>query len=197
MDDDPEHDTAKEAEVIELSKYLPDETPRSLGAKVVQIADFQQRSSINPEPKQTGDSSGELAAVYDLGAKPPEENLVRTWLDEIINEITSLPKQQDNADTLLGEISESIASIFEELDDRQRLRLSVQLTFGLIGCNDEVFHIMVNYPRLLHIIAIAAKIPKDDHHPVHRIPRIKATGVLSMIPGKYDLATGTYTPPNQ
>lgn len=197
MDDDPEHDTAKAAEIIELSKYLPDETPRSLGAKVVQIADFQQRSSINPELKQTGDSSGELAAVYDLGVKPPEENLVRAWLDEIINEITSLPKQQDNADTLLGEISESIASIFERLDDRQKLRLSAQLAFGLIGCNDEVFRIMINYPSLLHIIAIAAKLPKEDYHPAHRIPRIKATGVLSMIPGEYDLATGTYTPPNQ
>lgn len=197
MDDDPEHDTAKEAEVIELSKYLPDETPRSLGAKVVQIADFQQRSSINPEPKQTGDSSGELAAVYGLGAKPPEENLVRTWLDEIINEITSLPKQQDNADTLLGEISESIASIFEDLDDQQKLRLSAQLAFGLSGCDEEVFHTMVNYPNLLHIIAIATKIPEDNHHPVYRIPRIKATGVLSRVPGEYDLENGEYTPPKQ
>lgn len=197
MDDDPRNDTTKTAEIIELSEYLPDETPRNLGAEVVQIADFQQHSSTSPKPKQTSNSSGELAAVYDLGAKPPEENLVRTWLDEIINEITSLPKQQDNADTLLGEISESIASIFERLDDRQKLRLSAQLAFGLSGCDEEVFHIMVNYPRLLHIIAIAAKIPKEDYHPAHRIPRIKATGVLSRVPGEYDLENGEYTPPKQ
>lgn len=197
MDDDPRNDTTKTAEIIELSEYLPDETPRNLGAEVVQIADFQQHSSTSPKPKQTSNSSGELAAVYDLGAKPPEENLVRTWLDEIINEITSLPKQQDNADTLLGEISESIASIFEELDDRQKLRLSAQLSFGLSGCDEKILDAAARYPTLLHTVAIAAKLPKEDYHPAHRIPRIKATGVLSMIPGKYDLATGTYTPPNQ
>ena len=197
MDDDPRNDTTKTAEIIELSEYLPDETPRNLGAEVVRIADFQQRSSINPKPKQTSDSSGELAAVYDLDVKPPEENLVRTWLDEIINEITSLPKQQDNADTLLGEISKSIASIFERLDDRQKLRLSAQLSFGLSGCDEKILDAAARYPTLLHTVAIAAKLPKEDYHPAHRIPRIKATGVLSMIPGEYDLATGTYTPPNQ
>lgn len=148
-------------------------------------------------PNKQVTAQGELAAVYDLGAKPPEENLVRTWLDEIINEITSLPKQQDNADTLLGEISESIASIFEELDDRQKLRLSAQLSFGLSGCDEKILDAAARYPTLLHTVAIAAKLPKEDYHPAHRIPRIKATGVLSMIPGKYDLATGTYTPPNQ
>lgn len=196
MDDGPEHDTAKAAEIIELSKYLPDETPRSLGAKVVQIADFQQ-CLAHPTSGQTVANPEGLAAVYDLRARRLKENRIQERLNGIISEIKSLPEQQDNANALLEQINKSIDDIIEDLDDRQRLRLSVQLTFGLIGCNDEVFHIMVNYPRLLHIIAIAAKIPKDDHHPVHRIPRIKATGVLSMIPGKYDLATDTYTPPNQ
>lgn len=196
MDDDPRNDTT--AEIIDLSDRLPTRGDSGqLGAKVVQIADFQQHSSTKPKSEQAGNSSGELAAVYDLGAKPPEENLVRTWLDEIINEITSLPKQQDNADTLLGEISKSIASIFEELDDRQKLRLSAQLSFGLSGCDEKILDAATRYPTLLHTVAIAAKLPKEDHHPAHQIPRIKATGVLSIIPGEYDLATGTYTPPNQ
>lgn len=159
MDDDPRNDTT--AEIIDLSDRLPTRGDSGqLGAKVVQIADFQQHSSTSPKPKQTSNSSGELAAVYDLGAKPPEENLVRTWLDEIINEITSLPKQQDNADTLLGEISESIASIFEELDDRQKLRLSAQLSFGLSGCDEKILDAAARYPTLLHTVAIAAKLPK-------------------------------------
>ena len=196
MDDDPRNDTT--AEIIDLSDHLPTRGDSGqLGAKVVQIADFQQHSSTNPKSEQAGNNSGELAAVYDLDVKPPEENLVRTWLDEIINEITSLPKQQDNADTLLGEISKSIASIFEELDDQQKLRLSAQLSFGLSGCDEKILDAATRYPTLLHTVAIAAKLPKEDHHPAHQIPRIKATGVLSIIPGEYDLATGTYTPPNQ
>ena len=196
MDKDPDSDNSTTAEIVNLSNYRPKIDPEHLGAKVVKIADSQQLPA-HPTPEQTVANPEKLAAVYDLHARRLKENRIQEQLNDIISEIKSLPEQQDNANVFLEQINKSIDDIIEDLDDRQRLRLSAQLTFGLIGCNDEVFHIMVNYPRLLHIIAIAAKIPKDDHHPVHRIPRIKATGVLSRVPGEYDLENGEYTPPKQ
>lgn len=196
MDKDPDSGNSTTAEIFNLSNYRPKTGPEHLGAKVVKIADSQQRPA-HPTPEQTVANPEKLAAVYDLHARRLKENRIQEQLNDIISEIKSLPEQQDNANALLEQINKSIDDIIEDLDDRQRLRLSAQLTFGLIGCNDEVFRIMVNYPRLLHIIAIAAKIPKDDHHPVHRIPRIKATGVLSRVPGEYDLENGEYTPPKQ
>lgn len=196
MDKGPDSDNSTTAEIVNLSNYRPKIDPEHLGAEVVKIADSQQRPA-HPTPEQTVANPEKLAAVYDLHARCLKENRIQEQLNDIISEIKSLPEQQDNANAFLEQINKSIDDIIEDLDDWQRLRLSAQLTFGLIGCNDEVFHIMVNYPRLLHIIAIAAKIPKDDHHPVHRIPRIKATGVLSRVPGEYDLENGEYTPPKQ
>lgn len=196
MDKDPDSGNSTTAEIFNLSNYRPKTGPEHLGAKVVKIADSQQ-CLAHPTPGQTVANPEGLAAVYDLRARRLKENRIQERLNGIISEIKSLPEQQDNTNALLEQINKTIDDIIEDLDDRQKLRLSAQLAFGLIGCNDEVFHIMVNYPRLLHIIAIAAKIPKDDHHPVHRIPRIKATGVLSRVPGEYDLENGEYTPPKQ
>ena len=196
MDKGPDSDNSTTAEIFNLSNYRPKTGPEHFGAKVVKIADSQQ-CLAHPTPEQTVANPEGLAAVYDLRARRLKENRIQEQFNDIISEIKSLPEQQDNANAFLEQINKSIDDIIENLDDRQRLRLSAQLTFGLIGCNDEVFHIMVNYPRLLHIIAIAAKIPKDDHHPVHRIPRIKATGILSRVPGEYDLENGEYTPPKQ
>ena len=196
MDKDPDSGNSTTAEIFNLSNYRPKTGPEHLGAKVVKIADSQQ-CLAHPTPGQTVANPEGLAAVYDLRTRRLKENRIQEQLNDIISEIKSLPEQQNNANVFLEQINKSIDDIIEDLDDRQKLRLSAQLAFGLSGCDEEVFRTMVNYPNLLHIIGIAAKIPKDDHHPVHRIPRIKATGVLSMIPGKYDLATDTYTPPNQ
>lgn len=196
MDKGPDSDNSTTAEIVNLSNYRPKIDPEHLGAEVVKIADSQQRPA-HPTPEQTVANPEKLAAVYDLHARRLKENRIQEQLNDIISEIKSLPEQQDNANALLEQINKSIDDIIEDLDDRQKLRLSAQLAFGLSGCDEEVFRTMVNYPNLLHIIAIATKIPKDDHHPVHRIPRIKATGVLSRVPGEYDLENGEYTPPKQ
>lgn len=197
MDDDPRNDTTKTAEIIELSEYLPDETPRNLGAEVVRIADFQQHPRADSEPEQTDDNSGELAAVYDFDTGLSEEDIIEQQLDEIISNIKSLPEQQYDVNAFLGQISESIGGIFEELDDRQKLRLSAQLAYSLSGCHENISRLVVNYPDLLKIVAIAANIGKDEHHPALQNTRMRAIGVLSTMPGEYDLETGTYTPPNQ
>ena len=196
MDKDPGSGNSTTAEIFNLSNYQPKINPEHLGAKVVEIADFQQ-CPVHPTSGQTVANPEGLAAVYDLRARRLKENRIQERLNGIISEIKSLPEQQDNANAFLEQINKSIDDIIEDLDDWQRLRLSAQLAFGLSGCDEEVFRTMVNYPNLLHIIAIATKIPEDNHHPVYRIPRIKATGVLSRVPGEYDLENGEYTPPKQ
>ena len=196
MNKDPDSGNSTTAEIFNLSNYRPKTGPEHLGAKVVKIADSQQRPA-HPTPEQTVANPEKLAAVYDLHARRLKENRIQEQLNDIISEIKSLPEQQDNANALLEQINKSIDDIIEDLDDRQKLRLSAQLAFGLSGCDEEVFRTMVNYPNLLHIIAIAAKISEDNHHPAYQIPRIKATGVLSRVPGEYDLENGEYTPPKQ
>lgn len=196
MDKDPGSGNSTTAEIFNLSNYRPKTDPEHLGAKVVKIADSQQRPA-HPTLGQTVANPEGLAAVYDLRARHLKENRIQERLNNIISEIKSLPEQQDNANAFLEQINKSIDDIIEDLDDQQKLRLSAQLAFGLSGCDEEVFRTMVNYPNLLHIIAIAAKIPEDNHHPVYQIPRIKATGVLSRVPGEYDLENGEYTPPKQ
>lgn len=196
MDKDPGSGDSTTAEIFNLSNYRPKTGPEHLGAKVVKIADSQQRPA-HPTLGQTVANPEGLAAVYDLRARRLKENRIQERLNNIISEIKSLPEQQDNANAFLEQINKSIDDIIEDLDDQQKLRLSAQLAFGLSGCDEEVFRTMVNYPNLLHIIAIATKIPEDNHHPVYRIPRIKATGVLSRVPGEYDLENGEYTPPKQ
>lgn len=196
MDKDPGSGNSTTAEVFDLSSYRPKIDPEHLGAKVVKIADSQQRPA-HPTLGQIVANPEGLAAVYDLRARRLKENRIQERLNNIISEIKSLPEQQDNANAFLEQINKSIDDIIKDLDDRQKLRLSAQLAFGLSGCDEEVFRTMVNYPNLLHIIAIATKIPEDNHHPVYRIPRIKATGVLSRVPGEYDLENGEYTPPKQ
>lgn len=196
MDKDPGSGNSTTAEIFNLSNYQPKINPEHLGAKVVEIADFQQ-CPVHPTSGQTVANPEGLAAVYDLRARRLKENRIQERLNGIISEIKSLPEQQDNANAFLEQINKSIDDIIEDLDDQQKLRLSAQLAFGLSGCAEEVFRTMVNYPNLLHIIAIATKIPEDNHHPVYRIPRIKATGVLNRVPGEYDLENGEYTPPKQ
>jgi len=196
MDKDPGSGNSTTAEIFNLSNYQPKINPEHLGAKVVEIADFQQ-CPVHPTSGQTVANPEGLAAVYDLRARRLKENRIQERLNGIISEIKSLPEQQDNANAFLEQINKSIDDIIEDLDDQQKLRLSAQLAFGLSGCDEEVFRTMVNYPNLLHIIAIATKIPEDNHHPVYRIPRIKATGVLNRVPGEYDLENGEYTPPKQ
>ena len=196
MDKDPDSDNSTTAKIFNLSNYRTKIGPEHLGAKVVKITDSQQYPA-HPTPGKTVANPEGLAAVYDLRARRLKENRIQERLNGIISEIKSLPEQQDNANALLEQINKSIDDIIEDLDDQQKLRLSAQLVFGLSGCDEEVFHTMVNYPNLLHIIAIATKIPEDNHHPVYRIPRIKATGVLSRVPGEYDLENGEYTPPKQ
>lgn len=185
-----DHSGSNGAEVIDITPYINGETPRDIG-KVV-YASFSRGGSKQKE----GLGSSEKAPVYDIFSGTTQEDRLREQLDDAIQQIKALPEQQKDVNAYLEQIDKLLDNIYQDLDDDQKLELAAQLTYALSRCHENVSRVAIPYPNLLKIIGVAANL-RTNRHPAAQASQLRALGILSLMPGKYDLKNGTYTPPEQ
>lgn len=189
MDKDPSG--SKGAEVIDIAPYIKkDGTPRNMG-KVV-YASFSREGGEQEEKS----GSSEKAPVYDIFSGTTQEDRLREQLDDAIQQIKALPEQQKDVNACLEQIDKLLNNIYQDLDDDQKLELAAQLTYALSRCHENVSRVAIPYPNLLKIIGVAANL-RTNRHPAAQASQLRALGILSLMPGKYDLENGTYTLPEQ